>query len=176
MEKALELDPLSLPINANLGWLLYLGRRYDDAIRQLKKTLEMEPNFLLARRRLCQVYAQKEMFNEAAAEFEKALALSGEDIETIAAQGYFYALSGKGEAARKVLEELNAMICQRYVPAYFFAKIYIGLGEIDRAFDYLNRALEERYGLLAYMKVEPELECLRDDGRFTDLAQRVGLE
>ena len=176
MEKALELDPLSLPINANLGWLLYLGRRYDDAIRQLKKTLEMEPNFLLARRRLCQVYAQKEMYKETALEFEKALALSGEDIETIAAQGYFYALSGNGGEARKVLEELDALSSHRYVPAYFFAKIFIGLGETDRAFDYLNRALEERYGLLAYMKVEPELESLRDDARFTDLAQRVGLE
>jgi tetratricopeptide (TPR) repeat protein len=176
MEKALELDPLSLPINTNLGWLLYLGRRYDDAIRQLKKTLEMEPNFLLAHRRLCQVYAQKEMYREAAAEFEKALALSGEDIETIAAQGYFYALSGKDGEARKVFDVLDAMVCHRYVPAYFFAKIFIGLGEIDKAFDYLNRALEERYGLLAYMKVEPELATLRDDARFSDLARRVGLE
>jgi serine/threonine protein kinase/Tfp pilus assembly protein PilF len=176
MEKALELDPLSLPINANLGWLLYLGRRYDEALKQLKKTLEMEPNFLLARRRLCQVYAQKEMYNEAAEEFDKALALSGEDIETIAAQGYFYALSGKHEEARNVLKELSAMTGHRYVPAYFFAKIFIGLGETDNAFDYLNKALEERYGLLAYMKVEPELETLRQDARFGELARRVGLE
>jgi serine/threonine protein kinase/tetratricopeptide (TPR) repeat protein len=176
MEKALELDPLSLPINANLGWLLYLGQRYDEAIKQLKKTLEMEPNFLLARRRLCQVYAQKKMYNEAAEEFDKALALSGEDIETIAAQGYFYALSGKHQEARNVLEELKAMISHRYVPAYFFAKIFIGLGETGSAFNYLNKALEERYGLLAYMKVEPELETLRQDARFSELARQVGLE
>jgi eukaryotic-like serine/threonine-protein kinase len=176
MERALALDPLSLPINTNLGWLLYLGHRYDEALKQLIKTLEMEPNFLLARRRLCQVYGQKGMYKEAAEEFEKALALSGEDIETIAAQGYFYALSGKGEDARNVLKELNAMSCHRYVPAYFFAKIFIGLGETDSAFDYLNKALEERYGLLAYMKVEPELETLRHDARFSKLAQQVGLE
>lgn len=176
MEKALALDPLSLPINTNLGWLLYLGRRYDEALKQLKKTLEMEPNFLLARRRLCQVYAQKGMYREAAEEFDRALALSGEDIETIAAQGYFYALSGKQEETRNVLKELNAMSYHRYVPAYFFAKIFIGLGETDNAFDYLHKALEERYGLLAYMNVEPELEALRQDARFSELAQQVGLE
>jgi tetratricopeptide (TPR) repeat protein len=176
MEKALELDPLSLPINTNLGWLFYLGRKYDDAIKQLKKTLEMEPNYLLARRRLCQVYLQQERYEEADAEFQRALALSGEDVETIAAQGYFYALTGKTQEARQVLDELNAMMCQRYVPAYFFAKIYLGLGDKDRAFEYLRRALEERYGLLAYMRVEPEVDRLRDDERFEDLAHRVGLD
>jgi len=68
------------------------------------------------------------------------------------------------------------MSYHRYVPAYFFAKIFIGLGETDNAFDYLNKALEERYGLLAYMNVEPELEALRQDARFSELAQKVGLE
>jgi serine/threonine protein kinase/Tfp pilus assembly protein PilF len=176
MEKALELDPLSLPIHTNLGWLLYLGRKYDEAAKQLKKTLEMEPNFMLAHRRLSQVYAQKGMYQEAAAEFEKALALSGEDVETIAAQGFIQAISGNSEAAHKVLEQLQTLLCQRYVPAYFFAKIFIGLGEKEKAFAYLQQALEERYGLLAYMKVEPEMDGLRDDARFTELARRVGLD
>jgi serine/threonine protein kinase/Tfp pilus assembly protein PilF len=176
MEKALELDPLSLPINTNLGWLFYLERKYDDAIRQLKKTLEMEPNYLLARRRLCQVYLQQERFDEADIEFKRALALSGEDVETIAAQGYLYALTDRPTEARQVLDQLTTMMCHRYVPAYFFAKIFMGLGDKDRAFEYLRKALEERYGLLAYMKVEPEVDRLRDDERFDDLAHRVGLD
>src|SRR5438552_19205737 len=121
----------------------------------------MEPNYLLAHRRLCQVYLQQERYDEADVEFQKALALSGEDIETVAAQGYFYALTDKTTEARQVLDELNVMMCHRYVPAYFFAKIFMGLGDQDRAFEYLTKALEERYGLLAYMKVEPEVDRLR---------------
>ncbi|MBI3649915.1 MAG: protein kinase [Acidobacteria bacterium] len=176
MHRALELDPLSLPINTNLGWLFYLGRRYDEAIKQLKKTLEMEPNYLLARRRLCQVYLQQERFAEADSEFQQALARAGEDLETLASQGYRYALSGQAEAAQQVLDELQSWSCQRYIPAYFFAKIFMGLGDKDQAFAYLHQALAERYGLLAYMKVEPEVDRLRDDPRFQELAQRVGLD
>jgi eukaryotic-like serine/threonine-protein kinase len=175
MRKAEALDPLSLPIKANLGWLLYMGRDYDAAIAQLKKTLEIEPNFLLARRRLWQVYAIKGMYEESAAEFEKALAIAGEDLETLASQAYFYGLSNKPEEATSLLEELADVSCHHYVPAYFFARIFIGLGDKDRAFKFLEMAYEERYGLLAYMNVEPELDSLRDDPRFADLAERVGL-
>ena len=176
MQQALEIDPLSLVINTNWGWLLYLGRDYDEAIRQLRKTLELEPNFLLAHRRLSQAYAQRGMFAEAEAEFEKALALSGEDTETIASHGYFHAMSGRRNRAEKALEELSTISCHRYVPAYFFAKIFIGLGEADRAFKFLDMALEERYGFLAYMKVEPELDSLRSDPRFAAFIRRVGLD
>jgi serine/threonine-protein kinase len=175
MRKAEDLDPLSLPIKANLGWLLYMGRDYDGAITQLQKTLEIEPNYLLARRRLWQVYAIKGMYKESAAEFDKALALAGEDLETLASQAYFYGLAGKPDEATVILEELADLSCHHYVPAYFFARIFIGLGDKDRAFKFLDMAYEERYGLLAYMNVEPELDSLRDDPRFRDLAERVGL-
>ncbi len=175
MRKAEALDPLSLPIKANLGWLLYMGRDYDGAIIQLQKTLEIEPNYLLARRRLWQVYAIKGMYEESAAEFEKALAIAGEDLETLASQAYFYGLSGKPDEATHMLEELADLSCHQYVPAYFFARIFIGLGDKDRAFKFLDMAYEERYGLLAYMNVEPELDSLRDDPRFAELARRVGL-
>lgn len=176
MAQALELDPLSLAINTNQGWLFYLGRDFDLAISQLRRTLDIEPNFLLARRRLAQAYAQAGKLAQAEAEFDTALQLSGEDTETLASRGYLYALAGKPEHAAQSLEELNAISYHRYVPAYFFAKIFMGLGERDRAFKFLEMAFEERYGFLAYMKVEPELDGLREDGRFGELARRVGLD
>ncbi|MEW6128953.1 MAG: protein kinase [Acidobacteriota bacterium] len=175
MQKAQEIDPMSLPIKANLGWLLYMSRDYDAAIDQLHKTLEIEPNFLLARRRLWQVYAIKGMYEASAAEFQKALQIAGEDLETLASQAYFYALSGNRDEAHRLLEELGDLSCHQYVPAYFLARIFVGLGDKDRAFKFLDMAFEERYGLLAYMNVEPELDLLRDDPRFADLARRVGL-
>jgi serine/threonine-protein kinase len=175
MQKALELDPLSLPIRANLGWLLYLERKYDEAIVELRRTLEVEPNFLLARRRLCQVYIQKGMYTEAADELERALVLAPEDTEIIGLLGYYYAVTGKHEASHSMFHRLEDLAQQRYIPAYFFARIYVGLDNKDCAFDFLEKAYEERYGLLAYMRVDPELDPLRADPRFADLMQRVKL-
>ena len=176
MQQALELDPLSLAINTNWGWLLYLGRDFDAAIEHLVKTLEMEPNFVLAHRRLAQAYTQNGLYPEAEREYEKARALAGEDTETLASYGYFCAVAGRPEQASRALEDLSAISCHRYVPAYFFAKIYTGLGNVDRAFKFFEMALEERYGFLTYMKVEPEMDSLRRDPRFAELSTRIGLD
>ncbi len=175
MQHALELDPLSLPIRANQGWLLYLGRKYDEAIAELRRTLEMEPNFLLARRRLCQVYIQRGMHNEAADELERALLLAPEDTETIGLLSYYYAVTGKHEASHTMFHRLEELAQTRFIPAYFFARVFVGLGDKDCAFEFLEKAYEERYGLLAYMRVDPELDSLRDDPRFSDLMRRVKL-
>ncbi len=176
IERARELDPLSLPINTNFGWLYYLARQYDKAVEQYMKTLELDPNYALARRRLGQAYEQRREYDKALAEFEAALALSKGDTETIAAIGHLYAVSGKEEEARRVIQELVDMSDHRYIPSYFIARILIGLGERDQAFEYLDKAYEERYGFLSYLKVEPLFDSLRADERFVDLARRVGLD
>lgn len=175
IKRAQELDPLSLPINTNYGWLYYLARRYDEAIEQYRRTLELDPNYALARRRLGQAYEQQREYDKALAEFEAALSLSKGDTETIAAIGHLYAVSGKEQEARRVIRELVEMSGSRYIPSYFIARILIGLGERDRAFEHLEKAYEERYGFLSYLKVEPLFDSLRSDERFVDLARRVGL-
>ena len=175
IKRAEELDPLSLPINTNLGWLYYLARQYDKAVEQYLKTLELDPNYALARRRLGQAYEQMQEYDKALAEFETALSLSKADTETIAAIGHLYAVSGKDREARRVIRELIDMAGDRYIPSYFIARILIGLGERDGAFEYLERAYEERYGFLSYLKVEPLFDSLRSDERFIELARRVGL-
>jgi hypothetical protein len=84
-------------------------------------------------------------------------------------------VTGKHEASHSMFHRLEDLAQQRYIPAYFFARIYVGLDNKDCAFDFLEKAYEERYGLLAYMRVDPELDPLRADPRFADLMQRVKL-
>src|SRR5262249_10238 len=98
-----------------------------------------------------------------------------EDTETIGLLGYYYAVTGKHEASHTMFHRLEDLAQQRYIPAYFIARISIGLGNTDFAFDYLEHAYEERYGFLAYLRVDPELDPLRNDSRFIDLLDRVGL-
>ncbi|HEX8088653.1 MAG TPA: protein kinase [Blastocatellia bacterium] len=175
MNRARELDPLSLPINTNAGWILYLARRFDKAIETYEKTLELDPDFTLAHRRLGQAYEQKFMYAEARSEFEKCLALSGNDTETMAALGHAYAVAGEQGRARQVMNDLIALSKDRYVPSYLIAIIWMGLGDVDATFEWLERAYEERYGFLAYLGAGPIFDPIRSDPRYEELARRVGL-
>ncbi|HSB10793.1 MAG TPA: protein kinase [Blastocatellia bacterium] len=175
INRAQQLDPLSLPINTNLGWLLYLARRFDEAVEQYLKTIDLDEGFGLAHRRLAQTYEHMRMKTEAVAEFQKALAVSGEDVELLSARGHFFAVVGETDKAREVLDRLDALAACRYVPSYLIARIYRGFGDDDLVFEYLHRACDERYGYLAYLKVDPIFESIRQDPRFEALVQRVGL-
>jgi serine/threonine protein kinase/tetratricopeptide (TPR) repeat protein len=175
IRRAEQLDPLSLPIITNKGWIFYLARRNDDAQETLTKALELDQDFVLAHRRLGQVYEAKRMYVEAQREYEKCLALAPTDIESLAALGHAYGTSGEVERAREIIVKLNEASQRHYVPAYLIAVIHISLGEADAAFAWLERACEERYGFLAYMNVSPVFDPLRHDERLRDLAARVGL-
>lgn len=176
IRNAHDLDPLSLPINTNLGWLLYLARRYDEAILQYLKTIDLDDGFPLAHRRLAQTYEQTQRYGEAEAEFQKAFALSGDEVELLSARGHFYAIVGETDKANRFLNQLEAFAKFRYVPSYLVARIYLGLGDIERVFELLGRALDERYGYLAYLNVEPMFDGIRADARFDELVRRVGLK
>ncbi|HXF49758.1 MAG TPA: protein kinase [Verrucomicrobiae bacterium] len=176
MRKALELDPLSLIINAALGWLHYYARQYDLAIEQFKKVLEMDPNFFLAHLWMGFAYQEKAMYGKALEEYEKAKAISSGSPITIASLGHTYATSGEREKALAMVEELLELQKKRYVSAYYFASIYAGLGDKDTAFDWFEKAFEERSQALVFLKVDPHVDPLRDDLRFTALLRKVGLE
>ncbi len=175
IKNAHDLDPLSLPINTNLGWLLYLARRYDEAVQQYLKTIDLDDGFALAHRRLAQTYEQTQRYSDADAEYQKAAALSGDDVELLSARGHFYAIVGETDKANEVLSRLNEFANSRYVPSYLVARIYLGLGDLDRVFELLEKACDERYGYLAYLRVEPMFDGLRKDSRFEQLISRVGL-
>jgi len=173
--RALELDPLSLPLNAHLGLHYLYAREYDRAIEQCRRTIEMDPNFPQAHDFLGGAYEQKGMYEEAFTEFQKAITLSGDSLHIRAELGHAYAVSGKKEGALKIMDELKGLSNETYISPYDVAMIYVGLDQNDHAFDWLQKAYEERSDWLRYLKVDPRLDPLRLDLRFPDLVRRVGL-
>jgi TolB-like protein/Tfp pilus assembly protein PilF len=171
--RALELDPLSIIINADVGTVLYNARRYDQAIEQYRKTLEMEPDFYYAHWGLGQVLEMKGMIDEAIAEYEKAAQLNDDPLP-LGLLAHLYAKIGKTDKAREILVRLRQIATQRYVAPYTFALIHLGLGEKDQALQFLERDYEDRDGYnIALVKVDPFLDPLRGDPRFEALVQRV---
>ncbi len=176
INKAQDLDPFSLIINANIGWLLFFERKYDQALEQLQRTIEMDPNFMSAHVKLGWVYEQQGRYEQAIEQFQKALVLSGDEDNIIGLLGNSYALSGEKTEALKIIATLIAQSKHRYISCYWIAMIYTCLGEKENAFQWLNQALAERSSGLVWLKVEPKLDRLRSDPRFSDLLQKIGLE
>jgi tetratricopeptide (TPR) repeat protein len=176
-KRALELDPLSLIINRTLGQGFYLARQYDQAIEQLRKTLELDPNFILAHSFLGLAYVQKSMYKEGIAEIEKELVISPGNPYALSSLGYAYAVAGRRAEAQKVLDQLNELSKQRYVPALVMVRIYAGLGEKDKAFEWLKKSYEERsIALTADIRLDPVYDPLRSDPRWVDLLRRMNLQ
>src|SRR5260370_11491252 len=173
-KRALELDQLGLVMNVHLGWHYFYARQYDLAIEQFRKSLEMERNYGFTHWYLGMAYEQKANYVEALTELQKGKDLLKENVGVEADLGHAYAVSGNREEAQKVMDELEELSKQRYVSSYHIALICTGLGEKDRAFEWLEKAYEERSDLLVYLKVEPRLDRLRSDPRFTRLLRRMG--
>ena len=176
IEQARKLDPLSLGINSDQGWFLHFARRPDEAIAQLRKTLELDPSFGVAHFTLGNAYELKGEFDQAISEYQTAIALSGNLSGRIGSLGHAYALAGKKDDARQILKRLKELSRHGYVSPYHTALIYIGLGEKEEAFAWLGKAANDRYWMMAFLKVDPRLDPLRSDPRFRDLLRRVGLE
>ena len=135
----------------------------------------MDPGFTRAYVTLGSAYAQKRMFDDAIGMFQKAIELSG-DRSKIAALGRAYGLAGRKDDALQVIDELQQLSKQRYITPYAFVLIYACLSMNDDAFDWLQKAYEQRVAELIYLKVDPFLDNLRSDPRFTTVLRKVGLE
>jgi serine/threonine-protein kinase len=176
-KRALELDPLSIPNNGWLGVTFYQARQYDEATEQLRKTLEMEPNFVQGHYYLGMVFLQQSMFKEGIAEFEKALVVAPGFAYPLSGLGYAYAVAGRRADARRVLGQVTELSKQKYVFPASKAIIYTGLGEKDKAFEWLEKGYEERsLGGGETIKVDPVWDSLRSDPRFKDLLRRMNLQ
>ena len=173
--RAQEVEPLSIVPNAVLGWTLFFARRHAEAIEQLRATAEMEPNFLF-RWVLAGAYGQKGMHEEAITELSGAVNVPGNRALSLAMLAHGYAVARRHHEALAVLAELQEMGKQSYVAPFFVAIIYAALGDHARAFEWLERAYESRSWGLLWLKVDPSLDSLRADERFTSLLHRVGLE
>ena len=174
--RALELDRVGLVINLHLGWHYLFARQYDLAIDQFQRTLEMDRGYGLAHWYLGQAYGRKAMYREALAELNKATDLRKQNVGVKAEIGHIHAISGKKGAAQKVIKELTQLSDRKYVSSYHVALVHTGLGETDRAFECLENACKERSDSLVYLKIDPRLDDLRTDPRFSNLLQRIGLD
>jgi TolB-like protein/DNA-binding winged helix-turn-helix (wHTH) protein/Tfp pilus assembly protein PilF len=173
INKARELDPLSISINFSLGWRLYMARQYDRAIQQLRNTLEMDPSYELPHLVLGMSYAKKSDFVLAIPELRKAVELSHGTPLMISALANAYARSGNKAEAERLLGDLVSESKRLYVSPYYFAVVYVGLGEPEKAIDWLEKAFADRSNGLVFLKVEPELDDLRSNPRFVALQQKL---
>ncbi|MGZ4807706.1 MAG: winged helix-turn-helix domain-containing tetratricopeptide repeat protein [Thermoanaerobaculia bacterium] len=173
INRARQLDPLSLIINDVVGWIYSLARRGEDAVAEFRKGLDLDPNFYPARYDLGIAYAAMGERTRAIEELEKARVLSGDTERTLSGLAYAYALAGDKNRASTLLAQLSEMSRTRYVPAYDIAIVYGALGQNDAAFQWLEKAYTDRHPWLVMVRVSPTLDPLRSDPRFAQLARRI---
>lgn len=173
INRARALDPLSISINFSLGWRLYMARQYDRAIDQLRNTLEMDPSYELPHLVLGQAYEQKGDFSLAIPELRKAVDLSHGAPLMVSALAHAYGRAGNRVEAVKLLAQMELESKKKYVSPYYFAIVYVGLGENEKALDWLDKAFADRSNGLVFMRVEPELDNLHSDPRFIALQQKL---
>ncbi len=172
LQKARELDPLSLIISTTVGWDYYAAGQPDRAIEQLRKTLEMDQEYGPARRLLEICYEQKGMFKEAVAEWQKTFTL-GNNPELAAAIGQDFATSGYKAVLQDWLEGLQELSKREYVSPYEIAQVHARLGDREQVFSWLEKAYAERDSGIVALKVEPAFQGLRSDPKFQNLAKRI---
>jgi DNA-binding winged helix-turn-helix (wHTH) protein len=173
IQVARKRDPLSLPINSDLGFYYYYTGQYDEAVKQLKFVLEMKKDFWPAHLWLGRTYQGLGMFNEALAEFRQVEASLPEWPVAMAARGFVAGVAGRQEEARQVLVELERLAPHTYVTPYGVALVHAGLGNKDVAFAWLEKAFEERSHWLVWLRLDPRWNDLRLDSRFIDLVRRM---
>jgi len=173
-KSARELDPFSLILNTNVADPLFFTRRYDAAVQQLVALLEHEPRYFPALFQLGRVYVQIEKYTEAIDAFERTLQFSRQQ-EALPALAHAYALAGRTQEARVILEEMKNDKTGRYVASPMIARIYLGLGELETALDWLEKGLEERSFWMVFLKIDPIYDSLRSHPRFAQLLKLTNL-
>ena len=171
--RALELDPLSLVLNAHLAWHYLYARQYDQAIQQCQKASELDRNYPETAEFRGLAYEQKGMYQEAIAELQTAINLSGGSPHMKAELGHAYAIAGETTQALDILNELKRGSTETHISSYDIAVIHVGLGRKERALEALENAYQERSEWLRYVRVDPRLDPLRGDPRFEKLADQI---
>jgi TolB-like protein/Flp pilus assembly protein TadD len=173
--KALELDPVSPIFTTARAETFYYAHDFDSTVAQAKLTLEQFPNFLYAELWLASAYREKKMYGEAVQHFRAAHDLAPGNAALLSVLGHALAVSGDRQGALNTIAQLQAMSRQQYVPSLYLAGIYLGLGDHNNAFTYMNRAVNEHNDRLIYLAVEPMADPIRSDPRFQALLTRIHL-
>src|SRR5437764_919349 len=172
--RALELDPLSVTARWCLGWAFLSAGKSDEAIEQLSKAMELDPSSAWARTVLGRAYLLKGMTQRGIEELSTAHRDEPDDVFVLGLLGYGYAVTGRRADALKVLQRFDEMEKHRYVSRAARVYVYAGLGDKDKAFEWLEKAYQERSDALAWFRQEPESKSLRDDPRFAPLMRKIG--
>jgi DNA-binding winged helix-turn-helix (wHTH) protein/tetratricopeptide (TPR) repeat protein len=175
IERAREIDPLAVIVNANVGYILYRAGRVEEAVTKLRHTVAMEPTFVMTRYRLGLALEALEQYDEAIEQFE-AMRPSAKDSLAWTAMARTYALMGRADEARRLLADLHVIGRTAYVPAASLAAVYVALGDHERAMDQLELAVEERAIVAMWLDTEPHWNPLRSHPRFPALLVKTGLK
>jgi TolB-like protein/Tfp pilus assembly protein PilF len=172
IRRAQKLDPLALIVSVAEGRILHFARRFDDAIGQFQKVLELDPNFIPPHFDMGASLQAKGMLRQALAEFETCVRLSGGGSLYLASVAEVHARLGNRDEALRMLNQLLSSK-ERYVSPSSIALVYAGLGELDRSLLWNERAFEDRDASLVWLQVAPESDSIRSDPQFVDLVRRM---
>ena len=174
-ERACELDPLCLVVNTNAAWVRYLAGDYEAALERCRRTAELDPQYLPARRMIGAIFLQAGKTADAVDVLEAAHAEATQDPILMAALAHAKAVAGDRAGATTVLDEIRRLDRKRYLPPYQLALVHAGLGDHDRAFAALEQATVDADPALGYLKVDPRIAPLRTDPRYLRLIDLIGL-
>ena len=172
-QNALKVDPLTPSVNLTLGWVFYFAREYDHSIAQLNKTLELAPDLGYAHMELGWNYAQQGLYSEAVTQCRKAVALLPMDQPALGSCGGIYGMAGNRQDAFALLDRLLRLSAKGYVDPFNVAWLYDGVGDVNEAMIWLERAYRERSASLYHAKNETWSAKLRNDPRFQELLNRM---
>jgi tetratricopeptide (TPR) repeat protein len=174
IERAIQIDPLSHPVNRSAAELLYFAGRHDEAIERFRKSMEMEAHYL-AHLELGRVYEHRQMYDAAIAEFLRARELSHDSPESLASLAHCYGVSGARTEAQKLLRELIQRAASEYVSPYDLALVHKSLGDKKKCYELLDYACRIHDGWIIYITVDPRWYCAQTDADFVRIVGRVGL-
>jgi TolB-like protein/tetratricopeptide (TPR) repeat protein/tRNA A-37 threonylcarbamoyl transferase component Bud32 len=172
---ARDLDPFSLIVNTNVGWVLTFAGRPGEAVKQLAGTLELDSTYVQARWRLAGALMRTNRFDEAVAQAQRVVIESHRSAPALALLADTYASAGDEANARSLFRELRARSRNEYVPPWSIGGVFLSLGARDSAMYFLEKAFAERSNAIAYLLANPEFEPLRDDPRYRAIVVRAGL-
>jgi tetratricopeptide (TPR) repeat protein len=172
IERAWQFDPLSLVMQANVAAILHLARRHQDSIARLLRTLETDPEFVLANIHLARAYSATGKYELAIAALEKAA--SGFPL-AMGALGGMYARRGRTDKALDILHQLEAWSRERYVGPIAMFSLYSGMGDVDAVIEQLCRAFDQHEGVVPVLTVDPALDAFRDHPKVRELLRSLNM-
>lgn len=174
IRRAEQLDPVSPRIKTWVGRILFAARHYEEAERQLRASSELDPHHVCAPILISEPLISQAKYTEAIASVQKFISMD-RSIDNLGYLGFAYAKAGNRDEALGTLDEIKQLSAKDYVSPFYIALIYVGLGERDQAFEWFDRAFEDRASQIIELKTDPKLDSLRSDPRLSRLIARVGL-